>query len=231
MVPAEVSHRGHFSPSSSPVVLCAYYSQLDFSWRWGTFTFLVSFRQVCVPEPLKLGFFSIPDPFLGVLQQRCFTFPAVIADLFFEECSILGSRRRRFASTSVSAWWVSGCVLRRIGSPISFPEADRFYFYLRSNVASLVVLNSSKESSCQCRRYRSNPWVQNTHWGRKLQPTPVFLPAKSHEQRCLAGYSPWGCKESDMTKRLNNNNSIASLLFPKRREFISLPWQMKPFVL
>ena len=24
--------------------------------------------------------------------------------------------------------------------------------------------------------------------------TPVFLPGKSHGQRSLAGYSPWGCK-------------------------------------
>ena len=28
----------------------------------------------------------------------------------------------------------------------------------------------------------------------KWQPTPVFLPGKSHGQRRLACYSPWGCK-------------------------------------
>ena len=33
--------------------------------------------------------------------------------------------------------------------------------------------------------------------------TPVFLPGKAHEDGSLAGYSPWGCKESDMTERLN----------------------------
>ena len=27
-----------------------------------------------------------------------------------------------------------------------------------------------------------------------MAPTPVFLPGKSHGQRSLAGYSPWGCK-------------------------------------
>ena len=27
----------------------------------------------------------------------------------------------------------------------------------------------------------------------------IFFPGKSHEQRSLAAYSPWGCKESDMT--------------------------------
>ena len=31
-------------------------------------------------------------------------------------------------------------------------------------------------------------------WRRKWQLTPVFLPGKSHGQRSLAGYSPWGCK-------------------------------------
>ena len=30
--------------------------------------------------------------------------------------------------------------------------------------------------------------------------TPVFLPGKSHGQRCLAGYSPWGRKALDMTE-------------------------------
>ena len=36
-------------------------------------------------------------------------------------------------------------------------------------------------------------------WSRKWQPTLVFLPGKFHGQRILAGYSPWGCKKSDMT--------------------------------
>ena len=33
-------------------------------------------------------------------------------------------------------------------------------------------------------------------------PTPVFVPGESHGQRSLAGYSPWGSKESDMTEWL-----------------------------
>ena len=36
--------------------------------------------------------------------------------------------------------------------------------------------------------------------GREWQPTPVFLPGKSHGQRNLVGYSPWGHKELDMTE-------------------------------
>ena len=37
-------------------------------------------------------------------------------------------------------------------------------------------------------------------WSRKRQPTPVFLPGKSHGQMNLVGYSPRGHKESDMTE-------------------------------
>ena len=32
-----------------------------------------------------------------------------------------------------------------------------------------------------------------------MAPTPVLLPGKSHGQRRLVSYSPWGRKESDMT--------------------------------
>ena len=40
------------------------------------------------------------------------------------------------------------------------------------------------------------------YWRRKWQPTPVFMPGKSHGPRSLVGYSPWGCKELDTTERL-----------------------------
>ena len=35
---------------------------------------------------------------------------------------------------------------------------------------------------------------------KEWQPTPVFFPGKSHRWRSLAGYSPWGHKESDTTE-------------------------------
>ena len=47
-----------------------------------------------------------------------------------------------------------------------------------------------------------DPWVGKIPWRRKWQPTPVFLLGEFHEQRSLAGYSPWGHKESDMTEQL-----------------------------
>ena len=36
-----------------------------------------------------------------------------------------------------------------------------------------------------------------------IQLPPAFLPRKSHGQKSLVGYSPWGCKESDTTERLS----------------------------
>ena len=48
---------------------------------------------------------------------------------------------------------------------------------------------SAKESTCQCRRYRFNPWVGKIPWRRKWQLAPVFLPGKLHGQRSLVGYS------------------------------------------
>ena len=41
-------------------------------------------------------------------------------------------------------------------------------------------------------RCRFDPWVGKTPWRRKWQPTPVFLPGRSHGHRSLARYSPWG---------------------------------------
>ena len=59
---------------------------------------------------------------------------------------------------------------------------------------------SGNESTCQFRRPRFDPWVKKLPWGRKWQPTPVFLPGEFHGQRSLEDYSPWGHKELDTTE-------------------------------
>ena len=59
--------------------------------------------------------------------------------------------------------------------------------------------SGDKEPACRCRRCGFDPWVRKIPWRRKQQPTPVFLPRKSHEQRSLVGWSPWGHKELDTT--------------------------------
>ena len=66
--------------------------------------------------------------------------------------------------------------------------------YLRMLRYGLPLGLSGKESACQCRRWGFNPWVRKISWKRKWQPTLVFLLGKSHGQRSLEGYSPWGHK-------------------------------------
>ena len=41
-------------------------------------------------------------------------------------------------------------------------------------------------------------------WRREWLPTPVFLPGEFNGQGSLVGYSPWGCKESDMIELLTH---------------------------
>ena len=57
---------------------------------------------------------------------------------------------------------------------------------------------SGKECACPCRRFlpMQETWVRSLGWEDPLekepQPTPVFLPGKSHAQGSLMSYSPWG---------------------------------------
>ena len=44
--------------------------------------------------------------------------------------------------------------------------------------------------------------VTKIPWRREWLSTPVFLPGESLGQRNVGGYSPGGCKESDMTEQL-----------------------------
>ena len=39
-----------------------------------------------------------------------------------------------------------------------------------------------------CAGLRFSPWVRKICWRKKWQPTPLFLPEKSHGQRSLVGY-------------------------------------------
>ena len=56
-----------------------------------------------------------------------------------------------------------------------------------------------------------DPRVGKIHWRRKLQPKPVYLPGKSHGQRSLVGYSPWGHREPDMTYQLNSKSNVHTI--------------------
>ena len=68
------------------------------------------------------------------------------------------------------------------------------FFHLGKMLHRASLWFTSKKFTCQCRRHWFDPWVRKVLWRRKWQPTPVVLPGKSHGQRSLVGYSPWGHK-------------------------------------
>ena len=81
-------------------------------------------------------------------------------------------------------------------------------FLSTSSRTGLNLLSSDdKESACNTGDLGSIPRLERSPGRRKWQPTPVFLPGKSHGQRSLAvaGYSPWG-------HRVRNNWVINTLL-------------------
>ena len=92
---------------------------------------------------------------------------------------------------------------------------------------------SGKEPTCQCRRHKRSwfhPWVGKVLWRRKWQPTPIFLPGESHGQRSLAGYSPWGHKESDTTEATEHTHIRKKFIENSTKfnmqecSFQGLPW-------
>ena len=64
-----------------------------------------------------------------------------------------------------------------------------------------------------------DPQVGKIPWRRAWQPTPVFLPGESLGRRSLAGYRPWGCKESDTTEATQQAQQSDSVI----TYFFSLP--------
>ena len=94
-----------------------------------------------------------------------------------------------------------------------FANSTRLFGLILTKVYSgLPRCHSGKEPACQYRRRkrcRFDPWVGKIPWRRKWQPTPVSLSGKSHGQRRLVGYSPWGCRELGMTEQRSTHCHVA----------------------
>ena len=83
-------------------------------------------------------------------------------------------------------------------------KENRFKTHIESNMSrtpkepSLVTQTVKNLPAMWVTRF--NPWVRKIPWRREWLLIQVFLPGEVHGQRFLAGYSPWGCKESDTTE-------------------------------
>ena len=82
-----------------------------------------------------------------------------------------------------------------------------------------------KESACNAADPGSIPGLRRSPGEGNGYPW-VLLPGESHRQRNLAGYSPWGRRESDMPEQLTLSNSIPSKLYKHILEQL-MPWWPK----
>ena len=99
------------------------------------------------------------------------------------DCSLLGSSTRGIFQARVLEW-----------GAIAF--SNEVLVNLKNNMLSersqssgLSWWLSGIEYTCQSRHHRFDPWVGKIPLRREWQPTPAFLPGRSHGQRGLAGYS------------------------------------------
>ena len=51
-----------------------------------------------------------------------------------------------------------------------------------------------------------------------MQPAPVFLPGRSHGQRSLAGYGPWGHRGLDTTEQ---RTLLLHFAFPQAHKMVT----------
>ena len=90
---------------------------------------------------------------------------------------------------------------------LSFPKGLINQWFQSLKYCELLLQITLNVETMQCRRLRFDPWVRKILCRRKWQPISVFLPGEIHGQRSLADYSPWGCKESNVTEQLTHTHT------------------------
>ena len=112
-------------------------------------------------------------------------------------------------------------------SKFSLVWSNTWHCLLNSYKVKIGFLSgaSGKEPASQCRRHERhgfNPWIGKIPWRRAWQPTPVFLPEKSHGQRRLLGYRPEsqrvGHNLSDLAQSKNQTEGSWTRYF-KNKEY------------
>ena len=96
---------------------------------------------------------------------------------------------------SVFTWWMVQC----------WNPTPTGYSHRLEGTRRLPWWLSGSESACRCRRRGFDPWVRKIPWWRKRQPTPAFLPGKSHRQRKPGELQSMESPDSDVTSQLNSS--------------------------
>ena len=127
---------------------------------------------------------SHADSQTGVLAEWRRLTPQRVSVLLFCFTVCLARGAWVVALPEVGQTSVSTCLTEREACAHCRGEHSSFF-------VSLQGLGFASTSACQCRRRRRlgfDPWAEKVPWRRKWQPSPVFLPGKSHGQRSLLGY-------------------------------------------
>ena len=153
-------------------------------------------------RPLIIPFSSCPQ-----------SFPASGSFLISQLFASGGQSIRASASASVlpvnfQDWFPLGLtgfdlltVQKTLKSFIQHRSSKASILWQSAFLTSLLAQTVKHLSTMWETRVRSLGW--EVPWRRKWQSSPVLLPGKSHEQRSLVGYSPWGHKESDTTEQFS----------------------------
>ena len=167
-------------------------------------------------------------PYISLLPYLLPSFPRPIHSATKSHCLIakfLMSNSFVSPWTVCSPWGFSVHVISRARIlewvPISFLRGsswcrDQTHISCGSGIARWILYQwAIRGFSAGC--LVKNPPAKQETWVRSLGKedswrkwllTSICLPEESHEQRSLAGYSPWGCKESDRTERLSMHTHV-----------------------
>ena len=113
----------------------------------------------------------------------------------------------------LAGWPESAC---KPGDPGSIPGWERSLEKgigcpLQHTWACFPGGSDGKESACRTGDLDSTPGLRRSPGGGHDNSLQYSCPENFHGQRCLVGYSPWDCKESDMTEQLRLSLGIGKV--------------------
>ena len=107
-------------------------------------------------------------------------------------------------------------------SPWGRKESDRIEWTELKAGKGFPGSSAGKESACNAGDPGLIPGLGKSPGGGHGNPLQYFCLENPHGQRSLAGYSPWGCKESNMTERLSTAQQSKAEKGGRKQEFTAV---------
>ena len=164
-----------------------------FCWLYRVSPSLAAKNIISLILVLTIWWCPCVEPFLVLLEKSvCYDQCILLAKLCCLWPASFCTPRPILPVTSHSSW------LPTFEFQSSIMERTSFWVLVLEGLVGFPGGSDGKDSPAV-----QDPWIRKIPWRRKWQPTPEILSREFHEQRSLAGYSPWACKESGMTEQLS----------------------------